>query len=146
MNEKFETTITAIGTGALTGLLGGWDSALEILLIVIIIDYLTGVAGAFKTKTVNSSIGYTGIMKKASIFAIVILAVQIDRITQNPNHLFRNSTAFFFIANEALSIIENAGIIGIKLPNFLQSALVKLRNKNSILPEENSNKQEGKDE
>ena len=85
-------------------------------------------------------------MKKASIFAIVILAVQIDRITQNPNHLFRNSTAFFFIANEALSIIENAGIIGIKLPNFLQSALVKLRNKNSILPEENSNKQEGKDQ
>lgn len=53
MNEKFETTITAIGTGALTGLLGGWDSALEILLIVIIIDYLTGVAGAFKAAPHN---------------------------------------------------------------------------------------------
>lgn len=127
---KETITTTAIGTGILIGLLGGWDLALEILLIIMAIDYLTGVAGAFKTKTLSSSEGYMGIIKKAAIFAIVILAAQVDRITANSSHLFRNGTAFFFIANDALSILENVGELGIKLPSFLKNALIKLREKN----------------
>lgn len=58
MKETVTTTITAIGTGAVTTLLGGWDMALEILLIVMALDYVTGVASAFKRKTVSSSEGY----------------------------------------------------------------------------------------
>lgn len=80
MKETLGTGLTAVGTAIVTTLLGGWDRALEILLIVIILDYLTGVASAFKSKTVSSSEGFMGLVKKASIFLIVILAAQIDRI------------------------------------------------------------------
>lgn len=129
MREPVTTTITAVGTGLLSSLLGGWDMALEILLIVMILDYITGVASAFHTKTVSSSEGYLGILKKASIFAIVILAAQLDRLTGNAHSLFRNCTAFFFVANDALSILENVGELDIPLPAFLKSALIKLRDK-----------------
>lgn len=139
------TTMTAVGTGILTGLLGGWDLALEILLIIMAIDYLTGVAGAFKTKTLSSSKGYMGIIKKASIFAIVILAAQIDRITGNSSHLFRNSTAFFFVANDALSVLENVGELGIELPYFLKNALIKLREKNNTPANIDEEKAESED-
>lgn len=129
MKEPLTTIITAVGTGLLSSLLGGWDMALEILLIVMILDYITGVASAFHTKTVSSREGYLGILKKASIFAIVILAAQLDRLTGNAHSLFRNCTAFFFVANDALSILENVGELDIPLPSFLKSALIKLRDK-----------------
>lgn len=131
MKEPVTTTITAVGTGLLSSLLGSWDMALEILLIVMILDYITGVASAFHTKTVSSSEGYLGILKKASIFAIVILAAQLDRLTGNTHSLFRNCTAFFFVANDALSILENVGELEIPLPSFLKSALIKLRDKSN---------------
>lgn len=137
MKETVTTTITAIGTGAVTTLLGGWDMALEILLIVMALDYVTGVASAFKRKTVSSSEGYMGLLKKASIFIIIILAAQLDRMSGNSTQLFRNCTAFFFIANDALSILENVGELGVKFPAFLHNALIKLRDTNDNPPELN---------
>ena len=107
--------------------LDGWDNALEILLIIMVLDYITGLASTFKKKTVSSSIGYTGIIKKASIFIIVILAAQMDRIIGDGSHLFRNGTAFFFSANDAISVLENIGQIGIKMPSFLRKALINLK-------------------
>mgnify|MGYP001077944026 FL=1 len=107
--------------------LDGWDNALEILLIIMVLDYITGLASAFKKKTVSSSIGYTGIIKKASIFIIVILAAQMDRMIGDGSHLFRNGTAFFFSANDAISVLENIGQIGIKMPSFLRKVLINLK-------------------
>jgi len=135
MKEPLGTSFAAAGAAIVTTLLGGWDKALEILLIVMALDYLTGVASAFKTKTVSSSEGYMGLVKKASIFLIVILAAQIDRVTGNATSLFRNCTAFFFVANDALSILENVGEMGIRLPGFFKNALVKLRDANDAPPE-----------
>lgn len=130
MRDTFGTWLGAAGTAIVTTLLGGWDRALEILMIIIVLDYLTGVASAFKSKTVSSSVGFNGLLKKASIFLIVILAAQIDRITGNTANIFRTCTAFFFIANDALSVIENVGELGVKLPAFLKNALIKLRDEN----------------
>ena len=130
MKDTFITSMTAIGTGILTALLGGWDSAMEILLICMVLDYLTGVGAAIKNKELKSSTGYEGLMKKGSIFLIVILAAQIDRITGNAAALFRTSCAFFFVANEGLSILENVGALGIPLPSFFKSILVKMREDN----------------
>jgi len=135
MKETVVTSLTAIGAGIVTTLLGGWDRALEILLIVIVLDYLTGVASAFKNKTVSSSVGFTGLLKKASIFLIVVLAAQVDRVTGNTASIFITCTAFFFIANDALSVIENVGEMGVKLPSFLKNALIKLRDQNDSPPE-----------
>lgn len=130
MKETFLTTLTAIGTAITTTLLGGWDRALEILLIFIALDYLTGLGAAMKTKTLKSSIGFEGLMKKATIFLVVILAAQLDRITGNTAGVFRTATAFFFISNEGLSILENVGEMGVKLPTFIAGALTKLRDDN----------------
>ena len=102
MKDAFFSTLTAIGAGVASTLLGGWDKSLEILLIFIIMDYITGVAAAFKTKTLKSSVGFEGLMKKGAIFLIVILAAQLDRITGNAAGMFRTATAFFFVANEGL--------------------------------------------
>src|SRR5699024_4478102 len=120
-------TVTAIVVGALSTLIGGWDMILEILLIVMTLDYITGVVSAFKQKTVSSNKGYMGLVKKGGIFVIIILAAQMDRMTGNDNHIFRNCTALFFVANDALSVLENVGELGIELPAFLRSALIKLR-------------------
>lgn len=128
-------TITAIVTGALSTLLGGWDMILEILLIVMALDYITGVVSAFKQKSVSSNKGYMGLVKKGGIFVIIILAAQMDRMTGNDNHIFRNCTALFFVANDALSVLENVGELGIELPAFLRSALIKLREVHENPPE-----------
>ena len=130
MKDTFFSTLTAIGAGIASTLLGGWDKSLEILLIFIIMDYITGVGAAFKTKTLKSSVGFEGLMKKGAIFLIVILAAQLDRITGNAAGVFRTSTAFFFVANEGLSIVENVGEMGVKLPGFITGALTKLRDEN----------------
>lgn len=125
-------------------LLDGWDVTLEILLIVMALDYLTGVAAAFKTKTVSSSAGYSGLVKKTSIFIIVILAAQMDRMLGNENHVFRNSTALFFTANDAISILENVGKMGMKLPAFLKDSLVKLKQQGSHALSEEMNQRNPK--
>lgn len=130
MKDTFFTTVAAIGAGIATTLLGGWDKALEILLIFIILDYITGMGAAIKTKTLRSSTGFEGLFKKGSIFLIVILAAQLDRITGNTAAVFRTATCFFFIANDGLSIIENVGEMGVKLPAFITRTLEKMRDAN----------------
>lgn len=127
-----EATLKQIVNAIADVLVGGWDMSLQILLIVIGLDYLTGVACAFKTNVVSSSIGYKGLIKKTTIFIIVILAAQMDRMIGVENDLFRNCTALFFTANDALSILENTGKMGMKLPTFLKSALVKLQQQTEI--------------
>lgn len=122
--------ITSTGADFIEMLLDGWDSALEILIIVMLLDYLTGVVAAYRTKTLSSSVGYYGLVKKASIFIVVILAAQLDRIIGGENHLFRNCTAMSFTVNDAISILENAGNMGLKLPVFLKRALIKLDEQN----------------
>jgi len=130
MKDTSFSSLAAISAGVASTLLGGWDKSLEILLIFIIMDYITGVGAAFKTKTLKSSVGFEGLMKKGAIFLIVILAAQLDRITGNAAGVFRTATAFFFIANEGLSVVENVGEMGVKLPGFITNALTKLRDEN----------------
>lgn len=128
MNNALITNyIKKCGIIIVSSLLDGWDNALEILLIIMALDYITGLASAFKKKAVSSSVGYTGLIKKASIFIIVILAAQMDRMIGDGSHLFRNGTAFFFSANDAISVLENIGQIGIKMPSFLRKALINLK-------------------
>lgn len=117
-------------------LIGGWDMSLEILLIVIMLDYLTGVASAFRNKTVNSSVGYKGLLKKSTILIVIVLAAQVDRMLGTDNHVFRNCTALSFTVNDALSVMENVGRMGIRFPKFLMAALEKLQRQIEAMPEQ----------
>jgi len=130
---SLKVTIKTIAMGAAAGvltLLGGWDKIMEILIIFIVADYLTGVGVGIKEKKLNSEIGSRGLLRKAAIFIVIILAAQLDRIVDNPINLFRTAAALFYIANEGLSITENIGKIGVPLPAFIKKVLEQLKGKN----------------
>ena len=110
--------------------LGGWDIALQTLLIVIGLDYLTGLCKAMYNKEINSTIGLKGIIKKVGYLIIVAVAVELDRIAGNTGAI-RTLVIYFFVANEGISIVENWGGMGLPLPQKIIDVLEQLKNENN---------------
>lgn len=109
-------------------ILGGWDVALMSMVIVVIIDYITGVASAFYNKKVSSRQGLKGIIKKFCYFLIIALAVVIDNL-MGQSGVIRTLVIYFFVANDGISIIENMAEMDVKLPRKLIDALDDLKHK-----------------
>ena len=109
-------------------LVGGFDIAIQSLLIVIVIDYLTGIASAIYNKELSSKIGFKGILKKFSYLCVVALSVVIDNLT-GQSGLIRTLVIYFFVSNDGLSIIENMAVLGVKLPQKLIDALEQIKKK-----------------
>lgn len=109
-------------------LLGGVDVALQCLLIMIILDYISGIASAIYNKNLDSKVGLKGILKKFMYLLIVCVSVIIDKIVGNTGAV-RTVVIYFFVANDGLSIIENIGKMGIPLPKKLIDTLNQLKNK-----------------
>lgn len=119
-------TLAALGTAA-SALLGGWDMWLQVLVYFVIADYLTGVLAAFCLKKLSSEVGARGIAKKVFIFLLVGIAYKIDMLAGT--ELVRVAVCGFYIGIEGLSILENAGKLGIPLPEVLTSALEQMQNR-----------------
>ncbi len=119
--------IPAALAGALSYLFGPWDAPIAILLCVVCLDYITGVINAAIHKTVSSAVGFSGLLKKVLIFVLVALAALLDKLVPATNGAVRTAVCMFYIANEGLSILENAGSMGLPLPRALKSALEKLK-------------------
>lgn len=127
MDNIFKTIAAVIGA-VLSYLFGGWSALLGILLAFVIADYITGmIAGASEGK-LSSSIGFKGIAKKVFIFVIVAVAHLVDTAI-GMGSVFRDATVFFYISNEVLSILENAGRIGVPIPEIIQQAVSILKKK-----------------
>lgn len=109
-------------------ILGGFDVALKSLIIIIVIDYLTGVGSAYYNKKVSSKKGLKGIIKKFCYFLIVALAVVIDNL-MGQSGVIRTLVIYFFVANDGISIIENMAEMDIKLPKKLIESLEDLKHK-----------------
>ena len=109
-------------------LMGGVDIALQSLLIVIVIDYLTGIASAIYNKQLSSKIGFKGIIKKFCYLLVVALSVVIDNLL-GQSGLIRSLVIYFFVANDGLSIIENMAEMNIKLPQKLIDSLEQIKKK-----------------
>ena len=109
-------------------LLGGIDIALQSLLIVIVIDYLTGIASAIYNKELSSKIGFKGIIKKFSYLLVIALSVVIDNLL-GQSGLIRSLVIYFFVANDGLSIIENMAEMNVKLPQKLIDTLEQIKKK-----------------
>lgn len=109
-------------------LVGGFDIAIQSLLIVIVIDYLTGIASAIYNKKLSSRIGFKGIIKKFCYLLVVALSVIIDNLLGSSG-LIRSLVIYFFVANDGISIIENMAKMNVKLPEKLIDALEQIRNK-----------------
>lgn len=128
--------------GAIAGLFGEWTVTLTILVAVMMIDYITGWIVAWcgkspKTESggLSSKVGFVGIAKKGFIMLLVLLATLLDRAIGNEAMVFQSSLVFYYIANEGLSILENAALMGVKFPEKLRKALEALREKEDEPPD-----------
>lgn len=126
--KRFITEILIAISSTILYLLGGWDIALKCLVIVMIIDYITGVMSAFFNKKVNSRIGLKGILKKVGYLCIVALSVILDTISGETG-VIRTLVIYFFVANDGISIIENIAKMGVPMPKKLIDVLEQLKKK-----------------
>lgn len=109
--------------------LGGWDIALQCLLLAIALDYISGLIKAYYTKTLSSKQGFKGILKKIGYLILVSVAVIVDRVAGNTGAI-RSLVIYYFVANEGLSVIENLAVTNIPIPAFLKNALKVLKKGN----------------
>ncbi len=118
----------------LTAVFGGWDGAMATLCAFILMDYIAGVvlAAVFRRSkhtesgALDSRAGLKGICRKAGMMAVVIIAVRLDALC-GLEGMLRSGTIYTLTANEALSIIENLGLMGVPLPKMLYAAVERLR-------------------
>jgi toxin secretion/phage lysis holin len=114
--------------------LGGWDTALQTLIILMAIDFVTGllIAGVWQkssksqTGALESKAGFKGLIRKGLILLVVLIGVQLDAIL-GLQAFCRTAIILFFCGNEGLSIVENLGIMGLPLPDFIKSKFEQLR-------------------
>lgn len=135
MNNVFKTISIVIGVAGayISQAFGGWDNALTTLVIFFAVDYIMGVmvAAVFKkskkTKTgaLSSVAGFRGLCKKGVMLLIVLVAVRLDIVIGS--HFIKDATIIAFIANETVSIIENAGLMGVPIPPIIKKAIDALK-------------------
>lgn len=129
--NNFKLALALIG-GATGWLFGGFDSLIYALIAFVILDYITGVLLAIVTKKVSSEIGAKGISKKVLIFILVALGNIIDKYVIGTGSALRTMLIMFYLSNEGISIIENAGNMGLPIPQKLKDALQQLNNEKKI--------------
>ena len=133
MIKFFTLSSVACVGAAVASLFGGWTGAMTTLVILMLIDYVTGliVAGVFHASpkssggALSSAAGFKGICRKFVILLIVVVACRVDLLLNTS--IIRDATCIGFCANELLSITENAGLMGIPLPRKLVDAIEVLR-------------------
>lgn len=132
-----------VAVGAIAGLYGGWSTALKILLVMMCVDYITGclVAAAGRSpKTegggLSSKVGFIGLAKKGFIMLIVLVATMLDKAIGNTSLVFQSATVFYYIANEGLSILENADLMGVPFPAIIKERMESMRERREKPPDE----------
>ncbi|SMO55185.1 phage holin family protein [Melghirimyces algeriensis] len=119
---------SAVAGAAASFLFGGWSVLIQTLMAFVIVDYVSGVIAGAKEGKLNSYVGLLGISRKVLIFALVAVAHMVD-MALGEGHMFRDAAIFFYLANELLSILENASRIGVPIPPKVKEAVEVLRGK-----------------
>ena len=131
--KEFSLNILAAISGTVVSAwLGGWDAALNILIVGMVIDYVTGFLGAVKKKQVNSEVMFWGGIRKGAILAVVAMAVLLDRMVGNTDPILRTLVIYYYAAREGISVTENLGIIGVPLPPVFVKVLEQLQQKSEL--------------
>lgn len=127
--KELWTTIQFLfaGLGGWLGwFLGGCDSLLFALVAFVVIDYITGIMCAVVDKKLSSAVGFKGIFKKVLIFALVGVGHILDTRVIGAGSVLRTAVIFFYLSNEGVSLLENAGHLGLPIPKKLKSILEQL--------------------
>ncbi len=129
-------------TGFIAGLFGEWTTALTILAVMMTVDYLTGILVAISGKSpktegggLSSKVGFTGIARKGFILLIVLVATMLDKAIGNTSMVFQTATVFYYIANEGISVLENADLMGVPFPAFIRKHLEDMREEKDKPPD-----------
>ena len=134
LKDLFVAVIGAIGA-FIASLFGGWDAAMTTLVVFMGVDYLMGliVAGVFKKSgksengALDSRAGFKGLLKKSIVLLIVLVAYRLDLVLGST--FIKDAVIIGYIANETISIIENAGLMGIPIPDVIKKAIDILKKK-----------------
>lgn len=134
MRESICATIGIVG-GWIASMLGGWDNALATLLIFMAVDYVTGliVAGVFhnsqksESGALESRAGWKGLCRKGATLLVVLVSYRLDVVIGSD--YIRNAVIIAFITNETISIVENAGLMGVPIPAAITRAIEILKEK-----------------
>lgn len=129
MTKNILISIVGIIGSAIASAFGGWTTGLTTLVIFMAIDYITGliVAGVFhkstktETGTLESRAGFKGLCRKGAMLLIVLVAYRLDLAVGTA--YIKDAVIIAFIANEAISIIENAGLMGVPMNDTLKNAI-----------------------
>ena len=130
--KEFWNTIqlifSAVG-GWLGYFLGGCDGLLYALIAFVVIDYITGVMCAIINRELSSAVGFKGIFRKVLIFLLVGIANIIDVQVIGTGAVLRTAVIFFYISNEGVSLLENAGHLGLPIPEKIKTVLEQLHDR-----------------
>lgn len=137
MTKNILISIVGIVGSAIASAFGGWTTGLTTLVIFMAIDYVTGliVAGVFhksmktKTGTLESRAGFKGLCRKGAMLLVVLVAYRLDLAVGTT--YIKDAVIIAFIANETISIIENAGLMGVQIPDTIKNAIDILQKKGS---------------
>ena len=119
--------------GMIVYCLGGWDVMLKTILFLAIVDYITGIIKGIYMKELSSEIGFKGLLKKIVMFIVIAVAFSIQELLGGKVPI-REVVIMFYIANEALSLLENAAVF-IPIPEKLKEILLQLREKDTDISE-----------
>jgi len=123
----YKTITTAVG--AIVGyIFGEWSVLLQILLAFVIIDYVSGLLASGVEGKLSSKVGFRGIVKKIMIFVLVAVGHLVDKAIGDGS-MIQNAIIFFYLGNELLSILENAGRTGLPVPEQVKNAVDVLKGK-----------------
>lgn len=124
--EAAQYAFAALG-GAVGAVMGGFDGFLYALIVFVVVDYLTGVMVAVLDKKLSSEVGFHGIFKKVVIFALVAVGHIVDSYVIQNGSVIRTAVIIFYLSNEGISILENASVLGLPVPQKLKDVLEQLK-------------------
>ena len=130
--KEFWNTIQAIFTGLggwLGYFLGGCDGLLYALVLFVVVDYITGVMCAAADHKLSSEVGFKGICRKVLIFLLVGIGHVLDAQIIGTGSVLRTAVIFFYLSNEGVSLLENAGHLGLPIPEKLKVVLEQLHDR-----------------
>ena len=145
-----------MAAGFLSGLKGEGNTSLILLVCLMAADYISGLAAAALHKSdktpsggISSAAGWKGLLKKAMMLLVVLVAILLDRTSAEPTHMFQSAVTWFYISNEAISLVENLSAAGVPIPRRFRVLLeqtareapdserapAEKENKTEVLPE-----------
>ncbi len=128
---KIQMAVSIIG-GWIGYFVGGVDGLMTALLVMMVLDYVTGIMCAIVDKQLSSAVGFKGIFKKVLIIMLVGVAHIVDLHVIGTGEALRSAVICFYLSNEGVSVLENAGRLGLPIPEKLKAILAQLHDK---LPE-----------